>query len=98
YSSRQFYADEPLVPLRQFGGDRLPPLRSVRVRGATTEGSSTRLRNPGGAEGIVAQIEQSVADPADQGRTFGVVVLQGTGRGALIHPMRPERTEPNGGG
>jgi hypothetical protein len=94
YSSRQFYADEPLVPLRQFGGDRLPPLRSVRVRGAVTEGSSTRLRNPVEAEAVVAQIERCVADPAYQGRTFGVVVLQGTGQVQLIHRMLLERVEP----
>jgi very-short-patch-repair endonuclease len=94
YSSRQFYADEPLVPLRQFGGDRLPPLRSVRVQGAETEGSSTRLRNPVEAEAIVSQIEQCVADPAYQGRTFGVVVLQGTGQVQLIHQMLLERVEP----
>ncbi len=94
YSSRQFYADEPLVPLRQFGGDRLPPLRAVRVRGGATEGSSTRLRNPVEAEAIVSQIEQCVADPAYQGRTFGVVVLQGTGQVQLIHQMLLERVEP----
>src|SRR4029450_13234792 len=63
YSSRQFYADEPLVPLRQFGGDRLPPLRAVRVDGATTEGTSTRLCNRAEAEAIVAQLEACLADP-----------------------------------
>lgn len=94
FSSRQFYADEPLVPLRQFGGDRLPPLRSVRVTGARTEGSSTRLRNPVEAEAIVAQIEACVADPAYQGKTFGVVVLQGTGQVELLHQLLLERIEP----
>ena len=94
YSSRQFYADEPLVPLRQFGGDRLPPLRSVRVEGAATEGSSTRLRNRVEAEAIVAQVEECLADPAYAGRTFGVVVLQGTGQVQLLHQMLLERVEP----
>jgi very-short-patch-repair endonuclease len=94
YSSRQFYADEPLVPLRQFGGDRLPPLRPVRVAGAATEGSSTRLRNRTEAEAIVAQIEACVGDPSYQGKTFGVVVLQGTGQVQLIHQMLLERIEP----
>ncbi len=94
YSSRQFYADEPLVPLRQFGADRLPPLRAVRVGGGRTEGSSTRLRNPMEAEAIVSQIEACVADPAYQGKTFGVVVLQGTGQVQLLHQMLLERVEP----
>ncbi len=94
YSSRQFYGDEPLVPLRQFGGDRLPPLRAVRVEGAKTEGTSTRLRNTLEAEAIVSQVEQCVADPAYQGKTMGVVVLQGTGQVQLIHSMLLERVEP----
>ncbi|GAA1745515.1 AAA domain-containing protein [Luedemannella helvata] len=94
YSSRQFYADEPLVPLRQFGGDRLPPLRAVFVPGAQTEGTATRLRNPVEAEAIVAQIEACVADPAYAGKSIGVVVLQGTGQVQLIHSLLLERLEP----
>ncbi|MGE5827157.1 MAG: AAA domain-containing protein [Micromonosporaceae bacterium] len=94
YSSRQFYADEPLVPLRQFGGERLAPLRPVRVEGASTEGTSTRLRNPVEAEAIVAQVEACIADPAYHGKTLGVVVLQGTGQVQLIHSMLLERVEP----
>ena len=46
FSSRQFYADEPLVPLRQFGADRLPPLQVVRVEGAYTEGSAPGCATP----------------------------------------------------
>jgi very-short-patch-repair endonuclease len=94
YSSKQFYADEPLVPLRQFGGDRLQPLRSVRVVGAATEGSSTRLRNRVEAEAVVAQVEACLDDPAYAGKTFGVVVLQGTGQVQLLHQMLLERVEP----
>jgi very-short-patch-repair endonuclease len=94
YSSRQFYADEPLVPLRQFGADRLPPLRAVKVMGAKTEGSATRLRNPVEAEAIVSQIEQCLADPAYADKTMGVVVLQGTGQVQLVHRMLLERIDP----
>jgi len=94
YSSRQFYADEPLVPLRQFGADRLPPLRAVRVETAFTEGSNTRLRNPVEAEAIVSQIEACLADPAYQDKTMGVVVLQGTGQVQLLHRLLLERIDP----
>jgi len=93
FSSRQFYADEPLVPLRQFGADRLPPLKVVRVHGASTEGSSTRLRNRVEAEAIVEQIVAGNADPAYDGKTFGVVVLQGTGQVQLIHGLLLERLD-----
>jgi very-short-patch-repair endonuclease len=94
FSSKQFYADEPLVPLRQFGADRLPPLRAVRVQGAKTEGSATRLRNPVEAQGIVSQIEACLADPAYAGKTMGIVVLQGTGQVQLLHRMLLERIDP----
>ncbi len=94
FSSRQFYADEPLVPLRQFGADRLPPLRAVRVEQAVTEGSNTRLRNPVEAEAIVSQIELCLADPAYKDKTMGVVVLQGTGQVHLLHRLLLERVDP----
>src|SRR5688572_18004063 len=95
FSSRQFYADEPLVPLRQFGADRLSPLRAVRVEKAVTEGSNTRLRNPVEAEAIVSQIEQCLADPAYRDKTMGVVVLQGTGQVQLLHRLLLERIDPS---
>jgi very-short-patch-repair endonuclease len=94
FSSKQFYADEPLVPLRQFGADRLPPLRAVKVAKATTEGTATRLRNPVEAQAIVAQIEACLADPAYADKTMGVVVLQGTGQVQLLHRMLLERIDP----
>lgn len=91
WSSRQFYADSPLVPLRQFGADRLPPLRRTYVEGAFSEGSSTRLRNPVEAEALVDQLVACIEDPAYVGRTFGVVVLQGTGQIGLIQDLLQER-------
>jgi len=94
FSSRQFYSDEPLVPLRQFGADRLPPLKVERVIGAYTEGRDTRLRNPVEAEAIVDRLLECVADPAYDGKTFGVVVLQGTEQGRLIHNLLLERLDP----
>ncbi|HEX7070740.1 MAG TPA: histone-like nucleoid-structuring protein Lsr2, partial [Rhodothermales bacterium] len=87
WSSKQFYADAPLVPLRQFGADRLPPLRTVYVPAAVTEGSSTRLRNRAEAEAIAAKIVDCIHDPAYDGRTFGVVVLQGSGQVRLIEDL-----------
>ncbi|WP_229690769.1 AAA domain-containing protein [Sphaerisporangium melleum] len=93
FSSRQFYSDEPLIPLRQFGADRLPPLKVVRVHEAYTEGSDARLRNRVEAEAIVARIVECAGDPAYDGRTFGVVVLQGSGQVNLIHNMLLDRMD-----
>ncbi|GAA1276644.1 hypothetical protein GCM10009677_33030 [Sphaerisporangium rubeum] len=93
FSSRQFYADDPLVPLRQFGADRLTPLKAVRVTSAYTEGSDTRLRNPVEAEAVVEKILECADDPTYDGKTFGVVVLQGSGQVNLIHNMLLDRMD-----
>jgi very-short-patch-repair endonuclease len=87
WSSRQFYSDAPLVPLRQFGSDRLPPLRCSYVSGAYTDGTATRLRNPLEAEAIVDAVRACCTDPAYEDKTFGVVVLQGTGQVRLIDDL-----------
>jgi very-short-patch-repair endonuclease len=95
WSSRQFYADAPLVPLRQFGADRLPPLRTVHVAGAVAEGTSTRLRNPVEAEALVETLLGCLDDPAYEDRTFGVVVLQGSGQVRLIEDLLQQRVSPD---
>ena len=91
WSSRTFYGDMPLVPLRQYGGDRLPPLRLTHVAGAVTDGSLSTLRNVAEATAIVDQVLACTEDPAYAGRTFGVVVLQGTGQVRLIDTLLQER-------
>ena len=94
WSSLQFYADAPLVPLRQFGAERLAPLRTVHVTGAFSEGSSTRLRNPVEAQALVEKVLACLEDPAYEDRTFGVVVLQGSGQVRLIEDLLQQRVSP----
>ncbi len=84
WSSQMFYRDAPLIPVRQFGADRLPPLRTTYVPGGYTEGSNARLHNRVEAEAIVETIEQCLQDPAYDDKTFGVVVLQGQAQVDLI--------------
>uniref|UniRef100_UPI0020259FDB AAA domain-containing protein n=1 Tax=Frankia sp. Cppng1_Ct_nod TaxID=2897162 RepID=UPI0020259FDB len=84
WSSSMFYRDAPLVPLRQFGSDRLEPLRTVYVPGAFNEGKNATLRNQVEAEALVMQLLRCAADPAYEGRTFGVIVLQGNAQADLI--------------
>ncbi|MBY6414304.1 AAA family ATPase [Rhodococcus sp. BP-252] len=91
WSSTQFYEDMPLVPVRQFGADRLMPLRSTLVDGATTAGSSTRLTNAAEAQAVVDQLVQCLADPNYAGKTFGIAVLQGAAQANLIQSLVFER-------
>lgn len=77
FSSRQFYSGSPLVPVRQFGADRLPPLRTVAVAGEA-DGQGASLVNAAEADAIVSAIRDCLADPAYDGLDFGVIALQGT--------------------
>jgi very-short-patch-repair endonuclease len=84
WSSNEFYLDAPLVPVRQFGADRLPPLRTTYVSGAYVEGKNAALTNPVEARAIADSVLTCLDDPAYDGKTFGVVVLQGQSQVDLI--------------
>ncbi|WP_245548540.1 AAA domain-containing protein [Gordonia namibiensis] len=84
WSSNQFYRDAPLVPVRQFGSDRLPPLRSTYVTGATVTGKNATLANKAEAVAIADQVRACLDDPQYEGKTMGVVVLQGQGQVTAI--------------
>ncbi|MDT3441120.1 AAA domain-containing protein [Pseudofrankia sp. BMG5.37] len=91
WSSAMFYRDAPLVPLRQFGADRLPPLRARYVPHAYTTGAGAALRNSAEAEALVSQVLSCAADPRYDGASFGVVVLQGTGQADLVRSLLAAR-------
>ncbi len=94
WSSNEFYRDAPLVPVRQFGADRLPPLRTTYVRGGYSEGANARLVNRPEAEAIAESVAACLDDPAYEGRTFGVVVLQGQAQVELIKQQLFDRITP----
>lgn len=84
WSSNLFYRDSPLVPVRQFGANRLPPLRATYVQGATVDGKDASLVNVAEAEAIANQVAACLSDPAYDAKTMGVVVLQGQGQVNMI--------------
>jgi very-short-patch-repair endonuclease len=91
WSSNMFYRDAPLVPLRQFGADRLPPLQTMRVPGAETTPTRGSYVNRAEAAAIAESVAQCVADPAYEGRSFGVVVLQGHPQVDLVNQELRQR-------
>lgn len=97
WSSRTFYsgADDggPLVPLRQYGADRLAPLRATFVPDAEVSGGGAGLANPAEAAALVDAVVRAAKDPAYDDATFGVVVLQGHGQIELIGAMLRERLD-----
>jgi very-short-patch-repair endonuclease len=73
FSNRLCYQDKPLIPLRQFGTQRLTPvLQTHYVTGGYQE---KRKSNPIEADAVVAAIERCCEDPAYTGKTFGVISL-----------------------
>ncbi|MFF9754602.1 AAA domain-containing protein [Streptomyces sp. NPDC014344] len=66
-----------LQPLRQYGADRLPPVRTVHVEDGEAVGGNDRLVNTAEAEALVDAVVRCCADPAYEGKTMGVVSLRG---------------------
>jgi very-short-patch-repair endonuclease len=87
FSNNLCYQSEPLIPLRQFGADRLPPIQHVWVDGGYREGGDSRVVNPPEAEAIVRQIQACCEDPAYDGKSFGVISLQGEAQARLIEHL-----------
>lgn len=82
-----------LVPVRQYGADRLDPVKPVFVSDGYTRGTTYRI-NPPEADAIVAQIEKCLADPRYDGLTFGVISLLGKAQAAHIERKLLERIPP----
>ncbi|KXO97774.1 AAA domain-containing protein [Tsukamurella pseudospumae] len=95
FSSRQFYSDAPLIPVRHYGADRPVPLRVTHVPKAKVVGEGARISNPTEAQAIVDQLVRCFADPLYAGRTFGVIVLQGQGQVDELYRRLREAVDPD---
>lgn len=91
FSNDLCYSDTPLIPLRQYGPNRLPPLEHVFVNDGYREGSNNRTINRPEAEAIVERIAGMCGDTRYADKTIGVVVLQGEAQAGLIESQLLER-------
>jgi very-short-patch-repair endonuclease len=82
-----------LVPVRQYGADRLEPIKPVFLADGYERGVTDRV-NPVEADAIVDQIEKCVTDPRYDGLTFGVVSLLGRAQAKAIEKRLLERILP----
>ncbi len=82
-----------LVPVRQYGAERLDPIKPVFVRDGYTRGNTDKI-NPPEADAIVDQIEKCLADPRYDGLTFGVISLLGKPQAMYIQSKLMERIPP----
>ncbi|WP_329362045.1 AAA domain-containing protein [Streptomyces sp. NBC_01483] len=83
-----------LQPLRQYGADRLAPVRTVYVEDGEAFGSNARLANTAEAEALVDAIVRCCADPAYDGKTMGVISLRASkGHLAELENLLAERLD-----
>ncbi len=91
FSNDLCYTDTPLIPLRQYGPDRLPPLQPVFVEGGYREGSNNRAINRPEAQAIVEKIIELCSDDRYAKKTMGAIALQGDAQAGLIESLLLER-------
>jgi hypothetical protein len=91
FSNDLCYSDQPLIPLKQYGPDRLEPLKRVFVEGGYREGDGNRVINRPEAKALVDKIAELCRDDRYTGKTMGVIVLQGEAQGGFIESMLLER-------
>lgn len=93
FSNRISYPEKSLWPLRQYGADRLDPIKTVYLSHGYREGGRNAI-NRSEAEEIVARIEKICADPRYDEKTIGVISLQGDAQAKLIDQLLIERLGP----
>jgi len=95
FSNTLCYASEPLIPLRQYGESRLSPVVSARhVPSGYLKGTGQSVSNPPEAQAIVDEILRMHSDPAYEGKTFGVISLQGQIQAREIESLLLEQLGP----
>ena len=91
FSNTLCYPAEPLVPLRQYGSERLMPVLTRHVTDGYAKGTGDRIVNQPEADAVVDQIAKCLADPAYDGKSFGVICLQGNAQANLIRDLLMDR-------
>ncbi len=79
-----------LVPVRQYGADRLDPIKAVHLPDGYQRGTTSTV-NPVEVDAIVDQIEKCIADPAYDGKSFGVISLLGPAQAKQIQTALLDR-------
>ena len=94
FSNDNFYRDARLIPLRQVPRDRLPPLRSTFVDSGFCRKKGQRIQNPPEADAVVQAVRACIEDGAYEGKSIGVIVLQGHGQAELIGSRLAAELDP----
>ena len=93
FSNQHFYAPEgkALYPLKQYSENRLEPLITVFCSNGYTEGRYAKIINEPEANQVVETIGKLVEDGNYNGKTFGVITLQGNQQASVIEHLLLKR-------
>jgi very-short-patch-repair endonuclease len=91
FSNDLCYTANPLIPLRQYPPNRLDPIVVRTVPEGFREGGSQSARNQPEAQALVEAICECCANSAYDGRTMGVISLQGEYQAGLIQRLLKDR-------
>ncbi|HEV7642806.1 MAG TPA: AAA domain-containing protein [Pyrinomonadaceae bacterium] len=89
FSNKYFYAPEGkgLYPLKQYLENRLEPLKNVFCSSGYTSGQYQNIINVVEAQAIADKITELSLDERYDGKTFGIIALQGNAQAALINNL-----------
>jgi len=93
FSNRHFYAPDGkgLYPLKQYSENRLEPLVTIFCSNGYTEGGGTRIINEPEANQIAESIGKLIDDENYNGKTIGVITLQGNQQASIIENLLLKR-------
>ncbi len=93
FSNRHFYAPDGkgLYPLKQYSENRLDPLVTVFCSNGYVEGNGARIINEPEAIQISEKIGELVKNERYNGKTFGVITLQGNQQANVIENLLLKR-------
>jgi very-short-patch-repair endonuclease len=87
FSNQHFYQAAPLIPLKQFGSNRLDPVVTEYVESGYRIGTSRNVHNEPEARRLVEKLAKCCSDPAYHGKSFGVITLLGHAQAILIEEL-----------
>lgn len=94
FSNDLCYRSEPLIPLRQYGADRITPVIVTRhVPEGYIKGDRSKI-NPPEAQAIVDQIKQCIKNPIYNGKSIGVISLLSHYQARYIETLLLEELGP----
>ena len=91
FSDDLCYRNAPLIPLRQAPLNRLEPLKHYFVAEGACDGRGARIYNRAEAETLAEAVISAVENGDYEGKTIGVIALQGRRQAEVIYDMIARR-------